>query len=139
MTKYLSFLIILSSCFSLFSQNHVIDVKNTPHSPIDLVQQQLDAYNLRDIEAFLEPYDENVEAYLYPSNKIAYQGKEAMRKIYSKLFNNTPNLYCKLINRIVQGNTVIDKERVQFGNDTIEAVAIYHIENKKIKKIHFIN
>jgi hypothetical protein len=38
---------------------------------------------------------------------------------------------------MVQGNTVIDKERVQVGNATVEAVAIYHIENGKIKKVYF--
>ena len=54
------------------------------------------------------------------------------------MFDKTPNLHCELKERIVQGNVVIDKERVQFGNQIIEAVAIYHIENNKIKKVYFI-
>ena len=62
-----------------------------------------------------------------------------MRPIYAELFKNTPNLHCELVNRIVQGNTVIDQERVQFGNQIIEAIAIYHIENGKIKRVYFIN
>lgn len=61
-----------------------------------------------------------------------------MREGYSKMFENTPNLHCELVDRIVQGNIVIDKEKVIFGNRTVEAIAIYHIENNKIKKVYFI-
>lgn len=107
-------------------------------SPEDLAQRQLNGYNFRNIEAFLEPYAEDVEIYTYP-NKLMYKGKENMRKGYADMFKNTPNLHCELKERIVQGNIVIDKERVQFGDRIIEAVAIYHIENNKIKKVYFIN
>ena len=107
-------------------------------SPSALAQRQLNAYNFRNINAFLEPYAEDVEIYMYP-NKLLYKGKDTMRKEYSKMFENIPNLHCELKERIVQGNIVIDKERVQFGDKIIEAVAIYHIEDKKIKKVYFIN
>ena len=106
-------------------------------SPTDLAQRQLNAYNFRNIDAFLEPYADDVEVYQYPE-KLLYTGKETMRKQYSSMFENTPDLHCELKERIVQGNIVIDKERVQFGNEIIEAVAIYHIENNKIKKVYFI-
>ena len=146
MNKYLLTVIVIISYFSLTAQNNNIDVENkldTTHLlsdlPIDLVKKQLKAYNSRNIESFLEPYDDDVEAYIHSTNKLAFKGKDAMRKVYSEIFKNTPNLHCELINRIVQGNTIIDKERVQFGEKIIEAVAIYYIENKKIKKIYFVN
>ncbi len=109
-------------------------LKDTPE---DLAQRQLNAYNLRNIDAFLEPYADDVEVYQYP-NTLEYKGKETMRKNYSQMFENTPNLHCELVARIVQGNVVIDKEYVQFGDRTVEAVAIYHIENGKIKKVYFV-
>ena len=109
-------------------------VKDTPE---DLAQRQLNAYNVRNIEAFLEPYADDVEIYDYP-NSFQFKGKETMRKIYSDMFARVPNLHCQLVERIVQGNIVIDKERVQFGEKLVEAVAIYHIENAKIKKVYFI-
>ena len=108
-----------------------------PDTPEDLAQRQLNAYNLRNIEAFLEPYAEDVEIYNYP-DQLQYKGKETMRVGYSKMFENTLNLHCELVDRIIQGNIVIDKERVRFGDRIIEAVAIYHIENNKIKKVFFI-
>ncbi|MEH6536805.1 MAG: amidohydrolase family protein [Psychroserpens sp.] len=106
-------------------------------TPGDLAQRQLNAYNFRNLDAFLEAYAEDVEVYSYP-DKLLYKGKDTMRKQYAKMFKDTPNLHCELKERIVQGNIVIDKERVQLGDRIIEAVAIYHIKNSKIKKVYFI-
>ena len=61
-----------------------------------------------------------------------------MRKMYAEMFEKTPNLHCEIKGRIVQGNVVIDKEHVRFGDKFLEATAIYHIENGKIKKVYFI-
>jgi imidazolonepropionase-like amidohydrolase len=116
----------------VFNPNELI--KETPTA---LAQRQLNAYNCRNIEAFLEPYADDVEIYTYP-DKLMNKGKEEMRKIYSEMFEKTPTLHCELLGRIVQGNIVIDKERVKFGSGMIEAVAIYHIENNKIRKVYFI-
>ncbi len=110
-------------------------IKDTPET---LVQRQLNAYNARDIEAFLEPYAEDVEIYTYP-DRPEYKGKETMRKQYADMFQKVPNLHCELKARIVQGNIVIDKEKVQFGKQYIEASAMYQIENGKIKKVIFID
>jgi imidazolonepropionase-like amidohydrolase len=116
----------------VFNPNELI--KETPTA---LAQRQLNAYNCRNIEAFLESYADDVEIYTYP-DKLQSKGKDEMRKSYAKMFDNTPALHCELLGRIVQGNIVIDKERVKFGSGMIEAVAIYHIENNKIKKVYFI-
>jgi imidazolonepropionase-like amidohydrolase len=109
-----------------------------PNAPADLAQRQLNAYNARDIDAFLEPYAEDVEIYEFPE-KLRYKGKETMRKQYGGMFEQTKNLHCELVNRIVTGNTVIDHERVTFGGDRnpVQAVAIYKIENGKIKRVYF--
>jgi imidazolonepropionase-like amidohydrolase len=109
-------------------------LKDTPE---DLAQRQLNGYNFRNIEAFLEPYADEVEVYQYP-NTLQYRGKETMRKNYAQMFTMVPNLHCELIARMVQGNIVIDKERVQFGKNIVEAIAMYHIEKGKIAKVYFI-
>ena len=102
-----------------------------------LVQRQLNAYNTRNLEAFLEPYAEDVELYQFP-DKLTSKGKDAMRKGYA-FFDRTPNLHCEIKERIIQGNIIIDKESVTgFGSKPLEATAIYHIENNKIKKVYFI-
>ena len=106
-------------------------------TPEQLVQRQLNAYNFRNIEAFLDTYADDVEVYTFPE-KIDYKGKDTMRKIYADMFNRTPNLHCELKGRIVQGNIVIDSEHVTFNSGSIDGVAIYHVENGKIKKVYFL-
>jgi imidazolonepropionase-like amidohydrolase len=112
--------------------------KILPDSPENLAQKQLNAYNVRNIDAFLEPYADDVEVYTFP-DKLLYKGKEAMRKQYSSMFEKTRNLHCELVNRIVVGSTVIDHESVTFAADKepVKAVAIYKIESGKIAKVYF--
>jgi hypothetical protein len=103
-----------------------------------LVQQQLNAYNQRNMEAFLEPYSDSVELYEFP-NTLYTKGKQAMRTAYSGLFENAKELHCQLVNRIIQGNTIIDQESVTgVGNAVLKAMAVYIIENGKIQKVYFI-
>ncbi|NND34235.1 MAG: amidohydrolase family protein [Saprospiraceae bacterium] len=108
-------------------------------SPEDLVQQQLNGYNARDINAFLAPYSDDFEIYNFP-DELTQKGKANIKPGYAKMFENTPELHCEIINRISFGNTVIDQERVTgFGeNDPLEALAIYKIEDGKIAKVYFI-
>lgn len=108
-------------------------------TPAELAQQQLEAYNARDIEAFLEPYADEVELYNFPNQPISV-GKERMRRSYGKLFEETPDLHCELVDRMVMGNTVIDQERVIFrkGEPPLNAIAIYKIIEGKIAQVYFI-
>lgn len=106
-------------------------------SPEAIVQRQLNAYNARNIDAFLNTYADDIKLYEYP-NKLLSEGKDAMRKNYEGFFKNTSNLYCEIENRIVQGNTIIDKEKVRAGNTTLNAVAVYEVADGKIKKVTFI-
>jgi imidazolonepropionase-like amidohydrolase len=103
-----------------------------------LVQQQLNAYNARNIEAFLAPYSDSVELYEYPA-KLIGKGKAQMREMYTDLFKKVTNLHCELVNRMLLGNTVIDYESViGFGPKPVRAIAVYTIEGNKISKVRFI-
>lgn len=105
----------------------------------DLAQAQLDAYNQRDLEAFLLPYADSVAVYTFP-NQLQYRGKAEMRKIYGQMFQNLPDLHCTLVNRMVQGNTVIDQESVVFrkGEKPLQAIAIYKVKAGKIAEVYFV-
>ena len=105
-------------------------------SPEAVVQRQLNAYNARNIQAFMETYSDDVELYNFPTALIG-KGMESIKK-YESFFKNTPNLYCEIEKRIVIGNKVIDHEKVRAGDKTFSAVAVYEVENGKIKKVTFI-
>ena len=106
-------------------------------SPSKIVQKQLDAYNARDIDAFLDTYSENVKLYTFP-NQLLSEGKTAMESQYGSFFENTPDLHCSIKNRIVIGNKVIDEESVTANGSTFSAVAIYEVANGKIVKVTFL-
>lgn len=129
----------LSSIHTVINRGNVFyPSKLLPNTPETLVQQQLNAYNLRNIDAFLEPYSDSVEIYTFP-DKLMSKGKDAMRNGYAEMFKNVTELHCELTKRIVQGNTVIDHESViGFGPKPLKAIAIYKIEKGKIAKVYFI-
>jgi len=129
----------ITKIYRVINKGMIIDpdtlVRETPEA---LVQRQLNAYNFRNIEAFLETYADDVEVYK-DKDKLLYNGKEELRKIYTELFDNSPSLHCEILNRIVQGNVVIDKERVQFAKGrVIEGVAMYQVEEGRIKRVYFV-
>jgi hypothetical protein len=105
-------------------------------SPIELADQQLTAYNAHNLEAFLSPYSEDVEIYDLSTNKLQTKGKEAMRKRYGFL-STIDKLHCNLINRIVDGNFVIDHEEILTSRGKFYGVAIYEAKNGKIVKVWF--
>lgn len=131
----LSILLIFSFSNNLFSQSDSEKV----YTPEQLVQQQLDGYNARDIDAFLAPYSDDIELYDFP-NTLNLKGKEKMKTGYQDFFDKVPELHCELVNRMVMGNTVIDQEKVTGFPDgfVLEAIAIYKIKDGKIVTVHFV-
>jgi len=101
--------------------------------------KQLDAYNNRDIEAFLDAYTDDVKVYTFPG-KLNYEGKEAMRKVYEGMFERLTLLHCTIVSEIVKGNMVIHEESVVFDDpdNPRHAVCIYIVENGKIAEAHFL-
>ncbi|MFY8090284.1 MAG: nuclear transport factor 2 family protein, partial [Chitinophagaceae bacterium] len=122
-----------------FAQSNEKAQLDTNSISYKLAQAQLVAYNNRNIDAFLEPYSDSVEIYQYP-NKLLSKGKETMRVEYGKMFEQTPNLHCNLVKRMVLGNTVIDEESVVFSKTAppFKAIAIYTVQNNKIQRVTFI-
>lgn len=104
-------------------------------SPEAIVQRQVNAYNARNIDAFLDTYSRDIE--IFRGEKLILKGIDQMRPGYDFL-NKVSTLYCQIENRIVINNKVIDKEKVTFEGETTQAVAIYEVENGKIKKVTFI-
>lgn len=110
-----------------------------PSAAVKLVQEQLDGYNKRDIDAFLRPYSDTVAVYMFP-NQLLYRGKDKMRVEYAAMFQQTPLLHCTLVKRMELGNTVIDEESVVFSKEMppLHAAAMYTIRYNSIVAVYFI-
>ena len=109
-------------------------------SPETVVQRQVEAYNARDIEAFLSFYAEDVVVRRLPSGEVAWDSKEAMRPRYAKRFAENPELFCTITQRIVHGDWVVDHELVTGVKDRprVRAVATYEVKNGLIQNVWFL-
>jgi hypothetical protein len=103
------------------------------------VQQQLDAYNARDIDAFIAYWADDCEYYEFPSRLLA-RGTAQIRERHVARFKE-PNLFGRLVQRSVVDNVVVDQEIVQRtfadGPGEVDVLAIYEVENGKIAKAWF--
>ena len=108
--------------------------------PDKVVQQQLDAYNARDLQAIMATYADDAEQFEHPAMLLA-SGSSQIRDRFALRFLE-PNLHARLIQRIVLGNVVIDHELVTRtfpeGPGEVQLVAIYEVENGLINKAWFI-
>ena len=111
-------------------------------TPEELAQGQLEAYNARDIDRFLQFYARDVVVYGVPSGE-QMRGREMMRERYRNLFENCPELDCKLLNRMVMGDWVVDHEEVTGHaadpDGVVNAVAIYRCRDGLIGEVHFLD
>jgi hypothetical protein len=103
------------------------------------VQTQLDAYNTGDLELFLSAYSDTVRIYNFP-DELRSSGKEAMRKGYGGMFERLKDLHCRLVNRTVMGDKVIDHESVIFNKEDppSEVIAIYRVADGLIQEVWFM-
>lgn len=103
-----------------------------------IVQANLDAYNARDIDRFMEYFSPDVELYNFADHQPTAKGQVELRKIYQELFDASPKLHSQIVNRIVFDNKVIDHEYItgRRGSDTpVELVLIYEVKEGKIVKM----
>ncbi|WP_299364378.1 nuclear transport factor 2 family protein [Winogradskyella sp.] len=111
--------------------------RKTTSNPETIVNKQLEAYNNRDVEEFAKTYAKDVKLYLLPDN-LTTDGNAALKKRYETMFNSVPDLNAEIMNRIVLGNKVIDKEKVTINGKIYYAIAIYEIKEGLISKVTFI-
>lgn len=110
-----------------------------PNDPTEIVQRQLNAYNARDIEAFLATYHPDAKLHDFPGTPNM-EDHEAMRRTYGRMFQELTGLHARVPNRIAMGNYVIDEEIVSGfpNNATYRATAIYEVKDGRIANVWFI-
>ena len=111
-----------------------------PASPISVVQRQVEAYNARDIDAFLSFYASDAVLARHPGGEVIATGSDEMREIYGKLFAESPDLDCNVVKRIALGDMVVDHELVRGhrGRPVVYAVAIYEVKEGLIQRVWFL-
>lgn len=111
-----------------------------PSSPETVVQRRVDAYNARDINAFLAVHADDVVVRKLPGGEVDANGKAALRYDYAELFAGNPELSCTVTQRITHGDWVVDHELVTGirGAPRQRAVATYLVRDGLIRKVWFL-
>lgn len=107
-------------------------------TPVEVVQQQLNAYNAHDLPGFMATYSEEIQVFHPPALQPTMSGKAALAAFYASQRFNLVDLHAEIVNRIVLGNKVIDHERVSGIQPTpVEVVAVYEVSEGLIQKVWF--
>ena len=110
------------------------------HAEIEFpVQKQLEAYNARDIDTFMQWWTDDCHYYEFPSRLLA-NGAAEIRERHVARFKE-PNLHGTLVKRITVANMVVDQETVTRtfpdGTGEVDVVAIYEVEGGRIANAWF--
>jgi imidazolonepropionase-like amidohydrolase len=102
----------------------------------EIVQQQVNAYNARNLDAFLETYAPDAAIYAFPDTLLS-SGREALRKEYRQLFESGPALHRRTVDRLVSGNFVIDRVETGGlpGKNATDSITIYEVVNGVIQRV----
>jgi imidazolonepropionase-like amidohydrolase len=111
-----------------------------PPTAETVVQRQVEAYNARDINAFLSFYAPDVELMRLTTGEAFAAGHEQMRETYTAMFEASPELNCTIMQRTRSGDMVVDHEFVtgMRGGDPVRAVAIYEVADGLIQRVWFL-
>lgn len=134
--------LVLAACApGAASSSRTIAVASPATSPAGrVVQAQFDAYNRRDLEAFLATLAPDARLYLFPDS-LLHAGHDELRRVYGRLFAEAPALRVELLQRTVQGRWVIDRETTHGlpGQGPLTGVAIYEVIDGRIARVWFVD
>lgn len=106
-------------------------------TPAEIVEAQLVAYNNGDIDAFMAVFHEDISIWNLGDDKPGVKGFDKVKDVYANLFEVSPELHSKVVNRTIIGNKVLDYEYITGrGGDKppFFLIMIYEIKENKIWK-----
>lgn len=122
----------LFACF-IISQGLCLSAQSVE----EVVQANLDAYNQRDIDGFMQYISEEVEMYQMGECEPYLKGKAAVRDLYANYFEESPELHSEIKQRVVFDDKVIDHEYItgaRGSDEPFELIFIYEVEEGLIVK-----
>jgi len=111
----------------------------TLDSPEQVVQRQLDAYNAKDMAAWLDCYAPDAEQWMLHGDLLV-KGHAAMQARMTARFSE-PDLHATLITRTVMDHIVVDHESITRnfaeGKGKVTMLCIYEIHHGLIQQATF--
>ena len=107
-------------------------------TPEEIVQENLDFYNQRNLEGFMSSFTDSIALFTFGKTEPVAKGKEAIRNLYKGLFDASPKLHSTILHRSIIGNKIIDHESIvgrKGSNVPIELVMVYEVSDDKIVRM----
>ena len=102
------------------------------------VQRQLDAYNAKDLAAFIACYHPDIAIYRMPATEPSLKGRAALEAFYKTERFSITALRAEVLQRMVVGNKVIDHEKVYgMAEQPYEVVVVYEVQGGLITNAWF--
>ena len=103
-----------------------------------LLQSHLDAFNGKDVAAFVATFDPNAEIYGHPG-KLQLKGREQITSHYRQQFAKLPELTVTVKSRVRLENHIVDEETLSLNGEQIAGdVAVYRVEGCLITRVDTI-
>ena len=107
-------------------------------TPAEVVNEQVRAYNARDLAAFAATYAEDVCIYQMPHAKLLARGRKALAEHYGAKIFLKEGLRAEILGRQTIGNKVIDHELTYGLRPTPEeCVVVYEVHEGFISGVWF--
>ena len=113
------------------------DAAAQPTDAEAVVQRQVEAYQSRNVDAFVACYADDVRVWKLPDTTPRIVGIEALRAAYGFLADPTNETVAEVVRRTVMGPFVVDLERFHKRGSAEEALAIYEVAGGKIRHVWF--
>ncbi len=107
---------------------------------MDIIEEQISAYNARDLERFIATYSPDI-VIEDGENNVLMRGHDQMRERYGPLFQGSPELHGRILCRMRIGKYTVDEEEVTGSRNfptQVHAIAIYRVEEEKIVHVRFL-
>lgn len=119
----------------------------TALAPQPVIQAQLDAYNRHDAEAFAATYGPEAEILELATGTLIAKGTAAIRAFYAARFQANPKLHAEILHRTLQGDFVVDQERITGVLNPVDgverppltAVVIYELREGRIARAWLVH
>lgn len=106
------------------------------HSPLEIVNLRMQAYNEHDLDLFLSTYAEDVKIFTYPDRSLG-GGKKHIKSIFEEMFREG-SVRVDIHHQIAKDSYVINHETVVSGDEETEYVSIYEVRKGLIRSVRFV-
>jgi hypothetical protein len=110
-----------------------------PETGGDMIVKAVRAYNAKDLDGYIACFSPDVEVF-NASGVLMFKGADKLKDYLETFFLNNPNAKRKILDRVVSGNKIVEREQLVGlkGAPEQSVTSVYELDNGLIKSFFFI-